>query len=166
MAETKTPKTKMELKPVYDIVDKHIHKGQRSLIAMLQDTQGVFGYLPEEALLIISEKTEIPMARIYGVCTFYSQFKLKPLGKYVIQVCDGTACHVRGSSSLLEELKSQLGINPGDTTDDGLFSLEVVACIGACSLAPAIVVNEETYAKVTPKKIDEIISELKTKENV
>lgn len=166
MAETKTPETKMDLKPVYDVVDKHVHKGQRALIAMLQDTQEIFGFLPEEALLVISEKTDIPMARIYGVCTFYSQFKLKPLGKYIIQVCDGTACHVRGSSSLLEELKSQLGINPGDTTEDGLFSLEVVACIGACSLAPAIVVNEETYAKVSSKKIDEILSEIRKKENI
>ncbi len=151
---------------VNDIIDKHISKGKRALIAILQGIQDVYGFLPEKALNIVSEKVRIPMAQIYGVATFYSQFRLKPLGKYVISVCDGTACHVRGSSSLIDEIRSHLGINPDETTEDGLFTLKVVACIGACSLAPAIVVNdEETYAKVTPQKLSEIVEEIRKKEN-
>jgi NADH-quinone oxidoreductase E subunit len=156
----------LNLDAVYDLVDNHISKGKRALIAILQDIQDEYGFLPEKALNIVSEKVRIPMAQIYGVATFYSQFRLKPLGKYVISVCDGTACHVRGSSGLIDEIRSHLGINPDETTEDGLFTLKVVACIGACSLAPAIVINdEETYAKVTPQKLSEIVEDLKKKDN-
>jgi NADH-quinone oxidoreductase E subunit len=156
----------LNTKPVNQVIDKHIHKGKRALIAILQDIQDEYGFLPEKALNIVSERVKIPMAQIYGVATFYSQFRLKPLGKYVISVCDGTACHVRGSTDLINEVRSSLGINPDETTEDGLFSLKVVACIGACSLAPALVINdEETYAKVTPHKLSQIIDEYRKKDN-
>lgn len=146
-----------DVTPVKEILDKIDVTDNSLLIGVLQKIQDIYGYLPEKALNFVSKGMKIPMAKIYGVCTFYSQFKLTPRGKYIIMVCDGTACHVRGSQDILDELKLQLQINPGETTDDGLFSLEVVACIGACSLAPAMVIDEETYAKVTPKKVSEIL---------
>lgn len=155
MAEMKIQE--LDLKPVHEIIEKHREKGHRALIAILQQIQEVYGFLPEAALNVVTSEMRIPKAKIYGVCTFYSQFRLKPLGKYIIQVCDGTACHVRGSMDLIKELQAILGINAGDTTEDGLFSLEVVNCIGACSLAPAMVVGEDTYAKLTPKMLGEIV---------
>ncbi len=161
MAEIK--EKALDLTKINEIIDKHGWKGERGLIAVLQDVQGIFGYLPEKALNVVSTRLKISRAKIYGVCTFYSQFRLKPLGKYVIQVCDGTACHVRGSNDLIEEIKSTLGVNVGDTTEDGLFTIETVACLGACGLAPAMVINGETYAKLTPKLIDSIVEEYRKK---
>ncbi len=154
-------KDELNFDEVYNIVKKHIPKGKRTLIAMLQDVQEEYGYLPEMALNIVSEEARIPLSKIYGVATFYSQFRLKPLGKYVISVCDGTACHVRGSMDVIQEAKATLGINPDETTEDKMFTLKKVACIGACSLAPAMVVNEQTYPKMTPKKLDGIIKDYK-----
>ncbi|MCP4714956.1 MAG: NADH-quinone oxidoreductase subunit NuoE [Deltaproteobacteria bacterium] len=146
-----------DLTAVRDILRNGNDLQPRHLIAVLQQVQEVYGYLPENALEEISFGLKVPLARIYGVCTFYSQFRMAPLGKHIIKVCDGTACHVRGSNDLLEELKSLLGINPGETTEDGLFSFETVMCIGACGLAPVIMVGDETYGKLTSSKLSEVI---------
>ncbi len=148
---------RVNLDAVRDILRARKELLPRHLIAVLQEVQDVYGYLPEPALEEISYGLNVPLARVYGVCTFYSQFRMAPLGKYIIKVCDGTACHVRGSNDLLEELKTQLGIHPGQTTEDGLFSFETVMCIGACGLAPVIMIGDETYGKLTPGKLSEVL---------
>ncbi len=154
----------IDLKIINGIIEKYKPKGSRALIAILQTAQDAYGYLPEVVLNEISYALKIPLAKVYGVCTFYTQFRLQPQGKYVIRVCDGTACHVRGSDDILKEIQSNLGITAGDTTDDGLFSLETVACIGACGLAPVMMIGDETFGKLTPKKISQIIDEYRNKQ--
>lgn len=125
------------------------------LIAMLQKVQGIYKYLPEEAMTYIGEKVEgVSPATVYGVATFYAQFSLDPKGKYEIKLCDGTACHVRGSMPVLDAVRAKLKLTPEKTTtDDGLFSLETVSCLGACGLAPVVVINETVYPKMTPDAI-------------
>lgn len=132
------------------------------LIAMLQKVQEIYKYLPEDAMTYIGERVEgISPATVYGVATFYAQFSLEPKGKYEIKVCDGTACHVRGSSPVLETIKSKLNLTDGKfTTDDGLFSLEIVSCLGACGLAPAIVINGKVHPQMTRDAISTIIDTL------
>lgn len=152
---------KIDLQPVRDHFEQNPGLSGKNLIAILQRFQGIYGYLPEEVLREVSEQLLIPMARIYGVCTFYSQFKLEPYGKYVVQVCNGTACHVKGAPALVDEIAGILGIQEGETSSDKMFTLETVNCIGACGLAPAVVINEEIYGKVTPEKVNEIITNLK-----
>lgn len=132
------------------------------LIPMLQFVQENLGYLSPESMFGIAEYLKVPASHVYGVATFYAQFRFQPLGKNRITVCRGTACHVRGGSSVLNEIQKQLSIGPGETTDDLMFSLETVACVGSCALAPVVVVNKRVYGKVTSKKISEIIQELKT----
>ena len=134
---------------------------QHELIPILQETQGKFRYLPAAAIKEISRFLEIPEAAIYGVATFYAQFKLKPLGRRVVRICRGTACHVRGSAKVLEELEKQLGIKAGETTPDLEYTLETVACIGACALAPTMTIDSETYGKMTTKKVAEVLGEFK-----
>ena len=133
------------------------YKQDGILIPLLQAAQDSYGYIPEKVIVDISEIVDLPMADIYGVITFYSQFRLKPLGKYVIKICEGTACHVNGAKTLLSVLQDELGISVDETTDDGKFSLQSVACLGCCSLAPAVVVNDETHGKLTTDKIRKII---------
>jgi len=145
-------------------LEMHPTLQKHQLIMVLQDIQDHFGYLPEDALNLVSERLRVPRARIYGIATFYSQFRLKPLGKYVIQICNGTACHVKGAPALIDELEGFLGIKNGETTSDGNFTLLTVNCIGACGLAPVIMINEEIYGKVTADKIHEIVSSLKAGE--
>jgi NADH:ubiquinone oxidoreductase subunit E len=117
------------------------------------------GYLPEEAMQIIGDYLRIPAGAIYGVATFYSQFKMKPSGKKVVRVCRGTACHVRGGARVLQGVEKQLGIKPGQTTPDLEYTLETVACIGACALAPTMTINKETYGQMTPKKVREALGD-------
>ena len=126
-----------------------------NLIAILQKVQEEYRYLPEDALIYIGTKIEgLSPATVFGVATFYAQFSLDPKGKYEIKVCDGTACHVRGSMPVLNAIKSYLKLKDGQmTTDDGLFSLETVSCLGACGLAPVVVINETVYPKMTPDAI-------------
>ena len=141
--------------------------GQKSnLIAILQKVQEVYRYLPEAAITYIGTKIEgLSPATVFGVATFYAQFSLKPKGKYEIKVCDGTACHVRGSVSVLKAVKEKLSLKEGKmTTENGLFSLETVSCLGACSLAPAMVINEKVYPKMTEDAVKIIIDTL-LKEN-
>jgi NADH-quinone oxidoreductase subunit E len=128
------------------------------LIPVLQATQEMFGYLPADAVETISEEMLIPLAEIYGVATFYAQFHLKPRGRHIIRVCRGTACHVRGSLKILERVKELLHVEENGTTEDLRFTLEPVACIGACGLAPVIMVNDETFGRLTVDMVEGIIS--------
>ena len=141
------------------VLKNHKKVGRDNLIPLLQDVQEVEGYLSRDAIYKIAEHLELPASKVYGVATFYNQFRFHPPGKHHIQVCRGTACHVKGSQSVLEELKNQLSIEPGETTRDGVFSLEVVACVGACGLAPVVSVNGDFYSRVTPQDVEDILTE-------
>lgn len=129
------------------------------LMMILSAVQKKYGYIPLEVQQIISEKTGIPVAEIYGVVTFYSFFSLKPKGKYVLGICLGTACYVKNSQQVVDKFSSLLGIAPGETTKDGLFTIEAIRCIGACALAPAMSINGKVYPKVTPDQVGKIIDE-------
>lgn len=126
---------------------------QDEIIPILQATQDHYGYIPEEAMLDIARFTRVPESRVFGVATFYAQFRFTPIGENRIMVCRGTACHVKGVTKILEEIERELDIQEGETTADGKYSLETVACIGCCSLAPCIMVNKKVEAKMTPKKV-------------
>ena len=133
-------------------------KGRKGgLIPILQGAQNAFGYLPAEALQTISEELTVPLAEIYGVVTFYAQFHLKPRGRHIIRVCRGTACHVRGSLAIMERLKTELHVAENGTTEDLRFTLEPVACLGACGLAPAVMVDDETHGRLTPDSATKIL---------
>lgn len=134
---------------------------EESLIAVLQDVQALEGYISQPAVNIVTELTGIPSSRIMGVASFYAGFRLKPVGKYRIMVCMGTACHVNNAERIADTIKRILGIEVGDVTDDGLFSLEEVACLGCCSIAPAMMINDTAYGKLTPEKVQNIISALR-----
>jgi len=131
------------------------------LIPLLQAAQDHYGYIPSHAIEHISAATGIPPSKIYGVITFYNQFRLKPMGKYVIRLCQGTACHVAGAKTLLEVIEDELGIHVDETDENGLFTILTVACIGCCSLAPVMLVNEETYGRLDPKKIRAILRKIR-----
>lgn len=132
-----------------------------SLITVLQKTQDIYGYLPKEAIEKISDRMNIPESEIMGVGTFYTQFRFQPVGKYLIMLCQGTACHVNSSQLILETIKDELHINDGETTEDGLFSLKCVACLGCCSLSPVMMINDNTYGNLTPDKTKQILKELR-----
>ena len=127
------------------------------LISVLQDLQDVLGYLPADALAEVSRRTKIPLSRVYGVVSFYTQFHTAPRGLHTIRCCNGTACHVRGAQGVLDALGKSLRIRPGQTTADGLFTLETVACLGACFLAPVMMIDDDYYGRLTPQRIDEIL---------
>ena len=136
-----------------------------NLIIILQKEQNIYGYLPREVIAYISKKTNYTQAKIYGVATFYTQFRLKPIGKNLIMLCQGTACHVSGSEDIEEAICDELHISNGETTEDGIFTLNNVACLGCCSLAPVMMIQcssgEETYGNLTREKVLEIISKIK-----
>lgn len=134
--------------------------GKGALIPILQKVQEEFGYLPKEALYKISKKTKTPISKIYGVVTFYAQFYLTPRGRNIVRVCRGTACHVRGGKSVKETVEKTLEISEGETTPDYKFTLETVACLGACALAPVMVINNAYYGKMTQSKIRTLISKI------
>lgn len=135
------------------------HKGQDgALIPVLHEAQNIYGYLPIEVQKIISDELGVSMAEIYGVVTFYTQFTTNPKGKYNIAVCLGTACYVKGSGTLLDKIKEKLGIDVGECTPDGKYSIEATRCIGACGLAPVLTVNEDVYGRLTPDDIDGILA--------
>ena len=131
-----------------------------SLITILQETQETYGYLPMDAMELIAQRTKTPIATIVGVATFYAQFRLEPVGKHLIMLCQGTACHVNGSELISAAITDELGIEDGQTTDDGLFSLKHVACLGCCSLSPVMMINDRTYGSLTPDKARKILREL------
>lgn len=136
------------------------------LIMILNDVQQKFGYIPLHAQYLIAQHLDLSMAHIYGVITFYSRFSLKPKGKYVISVCLGTACFVKGSSNLLNYVSEKLHINAGETTPDGLFSIDEVRCVGACGLAPVFIVNNHTYGNASITLIDQVINDILDKEGL
>ena len=136
-------------------------KEESALIPILQKVQGEYRYLPEEILAYIATALDMSPATVYGVATFYAQFSLDPMGKYVIRVCDGTACHVRRSQAVLDAIRKKLGLAKGQkTTEDMGFTVETVSCLGACGLAPVVTINDEVYGKVTPEAITEILDTL------
>ena len=145
------------------ILEKYINP-EESLIAILQDVQGLLGYISEDAVKYITEKTGVASSRIMGVASFYAGFRLKPVGKYRIMVCMGTACHVNGSERIGDTVKRVLGIEAGDVTDDGLFSWEEVACLGCCSISPAMMINDTAYGTLTQEKVVSIINSIKEEE--
>ena len=132
-----------------------------SLITILQKTQEIYGYVPIDAVYRISERTELSPAKILGVATFYSQFRFQAVGKYLIMLCKGTACFVNGAERILDAVQEELGIGNNETTEDGLFSLSVVACLGCCSLAPVMMINDKTYGSLTPDKVRQILRDLR-----
>lgn len=135
------------------------HKGQRgALIPILQEVQSKLGYLSEEAISEIAKFLRSSPSDVYGVLTFYAQFRTTPTGKTIVRVCRGTACHVRGGARILSEVEKQLGVEPGETTPDLEYTLETVACIGACALAPTMVVGGETHGQMTVRKVDELFT--------
>ncbi len=131
------------------------------LINVLHKAQGIFGYLPAEVQEIISKELKVPLAKVYGVVTFYSFFTMIPKGKYPISICTGTACYVRGAEKVLDEFKKNLNIKVGETTGDGKFSLSCLRCVGACGLAPVVLVGEKTYGRVSPEGVKDILAEYK-----
>ena len=137
-----------------------------NLITLLQEIQLAYGYLPEAVLKLITDVTGMKEAKILGVATFYSQFRLKPVGKHLIMLCQGTACHVNGSGKIEQAIKETLGVSEGDMTSDGLFTYINVACLGCCSLAPVMMINDQTYAKLTPEKVGAILKDLRVKEAI
>ncbi len=134
------------------------------LIPLLQQTQERFGYLPRQEIIRICSYLDIPEARVYGVATFYNQFRFEPLGKYLMQICMGTACHVKGASEIFSTLKAELDIEDGETTDDGLFTLDTVACLGACSMAPVVLVGDDFYGDMDPQKALKLVRDIRARE--
>ena len=132
-----------------------------SLIAILQETQDIYGYLPMDVMELISARTGTAIASVIGVATFYAQFRLQPVGKYLIMLCQGTACHVNGSELISAAITDELGIEDGQTTEDGLFSLKHVACLGCCSLSPVMMVNGKVYSSLTPDKAKKVLRTLR-----
>lgn len=150
-----------EMDTIDGILEAHSYEASK-VIAIMQEVQKLYHYLPEDALCYIAKKLKISDAKIYGVATFYENFSLEPKGKYVIKVCDGTACHVRKSVPILEEFRSVLGVTEAKpTTDDMLFTVETVSCLGACGLAPVCTVNDVVHPAMTPEKARALIEELR-----
>jgi NADH-quinone oxidoreductase subunit E/NADP-reducing hydrogenase subunit HndA len=147
-----------QVRTIYDICDS-FHNEHGELINILHKTQGAFGYLPAEVQEVIAEKIRMPVAKVYGVVTFYSFFTMTPKGEYPISICTGTACYVRGAENVLAEFKKELGIEVGDTTADGRFSISCLRCVGACGLAPVVLVGDKTYGRVAPDDVKEILDE-------
>ncbi len=149
---------------VCSIIEKY-QKDQTKLIPILQEIQEVYRFLPEEIMTFVGSSLDINPAKIFGVATFYSHFTLKPKGKYIIKICDGTACHVKKSHSILEAINKNLGISEkNNTTKDMLFTLETVSCLGACGIAPVVVVNDDVYGQMTAERTIEVIDKIKKKE--
>jgi NADH-quinone oxidoreductase subunit E len=141
------------------------YKGKKgAMIPLLQGTQNLYGYIPREAFEKLSHETGLELSEMYGVATFYAQFRLKPVGKHIIKVCHGTACHVQDANSITDSLKEALKVNDGETTEDGLFTLESVACLGCCSLAPVMMIGDETFGKLTGSAAVRIIKNIRINE--
>ncbi|MCX5779953.1 MAG: NAD(P)H-dependent oxidoreductase subunit E [Firmicutes bacterium] len=146
----------LDLKAVTDILN-HYPVEKRHILAMMQDVQGEYNYLPKEGLQMIAAYVDVPLSRVYSMATFYKAFSLVPKGRINFKVCDGTACHIKGSTVIIDQVYKYLGIKPGQTTADGEFSIETINCLGACALAPAVVANDKVHPKVTSSGIIDII---------
>ena len=155
----------VDLSLIKDVLDKYADvKG--SLISILQKTQEIYGYVPIDAVYHIAERTGLTPAKIMGVATFYAQFRFQAVGKYLIMICKGTACYVNGANAVADAVMEELGIGDNETTADGLFSLSLVSCLGCCSLAPVMMINEDTYGSLTPDKVVKILRDIKAKEGM
>jgi NADH-quinone oxidoreductase subunit E len=156
----------VDFRPTFDVTDiEDLLDGwkdgeQRSLMGLLEEVQGRYRYLPQDALILISERMGVPLSQTYGVATFYNAFSLKPKGKHVISVCLGTACIVRGARKVLDRIRDRLGIQPGETTEDGEFTLETVNCLGACALGPVTVVDGTYSGQMNSSKADTLLREV------
>lgn len=149
--------TKEQEERLLEIIAKH--KGEKgSLMPIMQEAQDIYGYLPYQVQKIISDETGIPIEKIYGIATFYAQFSMSPKGNYQVSVCLGTACYVKGSGELLEKVEEVLGIKDGECTPDGLFSIETCRCVGACGLAPVMIVGGDVYGKITADDVPGILA--------
>ena len=155
-----TPEQEKQLR---EVIDAH-RNIQGALMPVLQKAQDIYGYLPIEVQTIIAEELGLSLEQVYQVVTFYSQFALNPTGKYRIAVCLGTACYVKGSQNILDELEKQLGIKAGGSTSDGLFTLEATRCLGCCGLAPVMKINDEVYGRMTPDQVPDIIAKYQNAE--
>jgi len=155
----------VDLSLLKDVLDQYADvKG--SLISILQKTQEIYGYIPIDAVYHIAERTGSTPAKVLGVATFYSQFRFQAMGKHLIMVCKGTACYVNGAERIIDAISEELGIGNNETTADGLFSLSIVACLGCCSLAPVMMIDEDTYGSLTPDKVKKILRDIREKEGV
>ena len=154
--------TQTEVKEKLDEILSHYSGKREELIPILQEAQEQFSYLPLEVMVEIAKFLRMPESAVFGVSTFYAQFKFTPTGKRKVRLCRGTACHVRGAPRILDEVERHLGIKPGETTDDLEYSLETIACFGSCALAPVIVVDNNVYGRMTPRKVAQILSEAKS----
>ncbi len=142
------------------LIEKHRHK-KGNMIPLLQGTQEIYGYIPHAAFLKLNSELGLELNEMYGVATFYAQFRLQPVGKYMIKMCHGTACHVQNVSTITDALLDHLEINDGETTGDGLFTLETVACVGCCSLAPVMMIDDDTHGKLSPKSALKVIRNIR-----
>ena len=154
---------KVDLTLLEDVLS-HYADVKGSLITILQKTQEIYGYIPMDAVYHIAGRTGLTPAKILGVATFYSQFRFQAVGKYLIMICKGTACYVNGAERIIEAVSEELGIGDNQTTADGLFSLSLVSCLGCCSLAPVMMINEDTYGSLTPDKVRKILRDIREKE--
>lgn len=160
MTEQKFEQEKLD--EYYTFLDQLIEKGEKGTnIKILQKIQGIFGYIPEDILYETAKRTGVPASTLYGAATFYHQFSFQPKGKHEIQLCLGTACYVKGAGAVLAELEKVLGIEAGEITKDGNFSIDTTRCVGACGLAPVMSINGKIYGKMTPDKLHEVIDSIK-----
>ncbi len=155
-AVEKVEEQEIDLGPANLILDKFVNM-QGALMPALQAIQESYGYIPEPTVHLTAERLNVYASQIYGVLTFYAQFHLEPRGKYIVRVCMGTACHVKGAGRIADVIKNQLGVGHAETTDDLKFTAEYVACIGACGMAPVIMVNDDTFGSLTVQKVEEVI---------
>ncbi len=164
---TQSKKNLEEVNIIIDetFLDKSIKKHGDFLIPILQDIQENYRYLPEECLIIVAERLQIPLIEVYGVATFYQSFSLIPKGEHIITVCLGTACYIRGGTNMVDVLTKELNIKPGETTKDKKFSLETVNCLGCCAIGPMVLIDGEYYGEMTPQKVIKLIKTLKMEKN-
>lgn len=148
---------KSKFKELDDFIESLENKNG-SLIEVLHRAQSIFGYIPKEVQLHIAEKLQVPVSKVYGIITFYSYFNIEPKGDYVVSVCMGTACFVRGASDIVEEFEKKLNIKVGETTNDNRFTLDILRCVGACGLAPVVTINDKVYGHVTKDKVDSLLA--------
>ena len=149
----------LDLTPLAQIVSHQKASGRAALIPVLQEAQAHYGYLPEAVLEEIAKRLRLPISTVYGVVTFYAQFHLTPRGRHTVRSCQGTACHVKGGKAVLNAVQRALGVKPGETTPDMRFTLETVACLGACFLAPTIMIDDQYFGKLTPRDVDPVLEQ-------
>ncbi len=159
-AQVEEQEQEVDLTAANEVIDKYLDM-HGNLMPVLQGIQEAYGYVPEETVFLAAERLNVYPSQIYGVLTFYAQFHLKPRGKYIMRVCMGTACHVKGAGRIGDTIKDRLGVAHAETTPDLKFTAEYVACIGACGMAPVIMVNDATYGSMTVQKMDEVIAKYK-----